>query len=71
MANKIIFTDENLLYKILLNNYEPSVRPVTKHSQILNIKFGIKLNQILELSEKDQTLVTNIWIEQVNSILFI
>ncbi|CAF0974215.1 unnamed protein product [Brachionus calyciflorus] len=59
-----ILTDEHFLYKKLLKNYEPSVRPVNEHTRTLNIFFRLKLTQVLELSEKDQTLITNIWIEQ-------
>lgn len=58
-------TQEHLLYRKLMRHYEPSVRPVLHHNSILNIHFKMKLTQVLELSEKDQTLVTNIWIEQV------
>lgn len=59
-------TLEHILYKKLMKHYEPSVRPVLNHSSTLNIFFRMKLTQVLELSEKDQTLITNIWIEQVS-----
>lgn len=56
---------EQYLMKTLMRYYESSVRPVKNYSNTLNIYFKMKLTQILELSEKDQTLITNIWVEQV------
>jgi hypothetical protein len=56
---------EQILYKKLLGSYDPAVRPVLNHTMTLKIILRMKLYQILELSEKDQTLTTNIWMEQV------
>ena len=55
---------EQRLYRKLLGSYDPAVRPVVNHSTSLQIILRIKLYQILELSEKDQTLTTNMWMEQ-------
>lgn len=57
--------DEQILMNSLMDAYEPSIRPVRNYSRTLNIYFRMKLMQILELSEKEQLLITNIWIEQV------
>ena len=48
-------TDEHKLFKHLMRYYEPSVRPVLDFHTALNIHFRVKLIQILELSEKDQS----------------
>jgi len=40
---------EKALYRYLLSEYEPGVRPVINHNTTLAIKLGIKLNQILDL----------------------
>mgnify|MGYP001810434124 CR=1 FL=1 len=55
---------EHLLYRKLLKAYDATARPVLNHTRTLEILLRMKLYQILELSEKDQTLTTNIWIEQ-------
>jgi hypothetical protein len=55
---------EQRLYRKLLNSYDPAVRPVVNHSSTLEVILRVKLYQILELSEKDQTLTTNMWMEQ-------
>ena len=56
---------EQLLYRKLLGGYDPAVRPVLNHTMTVEIILRMKLYQILELNEKDQTLTTNIWMEQV------
>ncbi len=61
---------EQILFEDLFQNYEPSIRPVYNHNHSLTIYFSLKINQMLELSEKDQVLGSNIVIEQVNLILF-
>lgn len=49
-------TQEHQLYKFLMKNYEPSVRPVKDFHSRISIHFRLKLTQILELSEKDQSI---------------
>ena len=61
-------SSEQILFQDLFENYEPSIRPVHNHSQSLTIYFNLKINQMLELSEKDQVLGSNIVIEQVKYI---
>jgi hypothetical protein len=56
---------EQVLFQELFENYEPSIRPVYNHQQSLTIHFNLRVNQMLELSEKDQVLGSNIVIEQV------
>uniref|UniRef100_A0A1I8BI26 Neur_chan_LBD domain-containing protein n=1 Tax=Meloidogyne hapla TaxID=6305 RepID=A0A1I8BI26_MELHA len=56
-------TEENL-YKKLLNpqNYEKNVRPTKHHLLPTNITFGVLLNQIVEMDERNQILTTRCWI---------
>ncbi len=62
---------EQLLYRKLLGGYDPAVRPVLNHTMTVEIVLRMKLYQILELNEKDQTLTTNIWMEQVRYLFSI
>ena len=57
---------EHVLFQKLLENYDSTARPVVNHTMALKVILSMKLYQILELSEKEQSLTTNIWIEQVN-----
>ena len=57
---------EQILFRNLMRNYDPTVRPVFDNRESLDIYFRMNLMQILELSEKEQILVSNLWIEQVN-----
>ena len=57
---------EHILLNKLIENYESSTRPILNHNKTLNVYLRLKLTQVLDLSEKDQILTTNMWIEQVN-----
>ncbi|XP_060078753.1 neuronal acetylcholine receptor subunit alpha-10-like [Ylistrum balloti] len=56
--------DEQRLYQSLMVGYEKSVRPVINASTILMVKFGLRLNQIVDLDERHQVLTTNVFIDQ-------
>ena len=58
-------TDEHILLQNLFNNYEPSARPVQNHTKSIKLYLRLRLSQVLDLSEKEQSLTTNMWIEQV------
>ncbi|KAI1724357.1 neurotransmitter-gated ion-channel ligand binding domain-containing protein [Ditylenchus destructor] len=55
---------EEYLYRKLLNPeyYEKHVRPTRHHSLATNITFGVLLNQIVEMDERNQVLTTRCWI---------
>uniref|UniRef100_A0A915E4E2 Ligand-gated ion channel 4 n=1 Tax=Ditylenchus dipsaci TaxID=166011 RepID=A0A915E4E2_9BILA len=55
---------EEFLYRKLLNPeiYEKHVRPTKHHSLPTNITFGVLLNQIVEMDERNQVLTTRCWI---------
>ncbi|ESO11351.1 hypothetical protein HELRODRAFT_128626, partial [Helobdella robusta] len=55
---------EKLLIKQLLRNYDSLGivgRPVRNISDVMEVKFGIGLIQLLDLDEKNQILTTNVW----------
>lgn len=41
-------------------------RPVERHQEILAVKFGLSLIQILDLDERNQVLTTNVWVTYVS-----
>lgn len=55
---------EEMLYQTLLNpsRYERHIRPTPHHSIPTNITFGVLLNQIVEMDERNQVLTTRCWI---------
>lgn len=50
------------LLETLLSGYNPRIRPVLKHTDIVTVRFGIALNQIVELDEKNQILKQQAWV---------
>ncbi|KAK3602471.1 hypothetical protein CHS0354_040537 [Potamilus streckersoni] len=56
--------DEQRLYEELMNGYEKSVRPVHNATSVLLVRFGLRLNQIVDLDERHQVLTTNVFIDQ-------
>ncbi|XP_021700030.1 neuronal acetylcholine receptor subunit alpha-7 isoform X2 [Aedes aegypti] len=53
--------EKNLLNK-LLNTYNTLERPVANESESLEVKFGLTLQQIIDVDEKNQILTTNAWL---------
>ncbi|XP_022334302.2 neuronal acetylcholine receptor subunit alpha-10-like [Crassostrea virginica] len=56
--------DEQRLMTHILRGYEKAVRPVQNASSIVVVKMGLTLTQIFDMDEKNQVLVTNIWLDQ-------
>lgn len=55
---------EKQLIKFLLDRYAQFGRigrPVINTSEIITVKFGLSLIQILKVDEKNQVLETNVW----------
>ncbi len=70
MNSKFVkLNQEEELYKKLLTNYFPFSRPVKSHNLTVNVNFKVKLNQVVDLSAKENILVTNIKVEQVKQNL--
>ncbi|XP_017783650.1 PREDICTED: neuronal acetylcholine receptor subunit alpha-7 isoform X11 [Nicrophorus vespilloides] len=53
---------EKRLLKNLLDEYNILERPVANESEPLEVKFGLTLQQIIDVDEKNQLLITNIWL---------
>ncbi|XP_076641331.1 nicotinic acetylcholine receptor alpha6 [Halictus rubicundus] len=54
---------EKRLLNALLSTYNTLERPVANESQPLEVKFGITLQQIIDVDEKNQILTTNAWLK--------
>lgn len=50
------------MFAHLFENYDPLSRPVRNASSTVVVDFGLSLNQILDLDEKNQVLTTAVWI---------
>lgn len=57
--------DELRLVHDLFENYSKEVRPVKNKKTAIQVKFGIAYTQLVELDEKNQVLVSNVWIRQI------
>ncbi|XP_055641297.1 neuronal acetylcholine receptor subunit alpha-7 isoform X3 [Toxorhynchites rutilus septentrionalis] len=53
---------EKRLLNNLLQSYNTLERPVANESESLEVKFGLTLQQIIDVDEKNQLLITNIWL---------
>ncbi|KAG5675725.1 hypothetical protein PVAND_005605 [Polypedilum vanderplanki] len=56
------YNEKRLLHD-LLDPYNTLERPVVNESDPLQISFGLMLMQIIDVDEKNQLLVTNIWLK--------
>ncbi|XP_033749117.1 neuronal acetylcholine receptor subunit alpha-10-like [Pecten maximus] len=55
---------EKLLFRDLFRTYDTTPRPINNISLPVVIKFGVALNQILDLDEKKQVMTTSMWIQE-------
>nr|ABJ09675.1 nicotinic acetylcholine receptor subunit 6 isoform VIII [Musca domestica] len=53
---------EKRLLNHLLSTYNTLERPVANESDPLEVKFGLTLQQIIDVDEKNQLLITNLWL---------
>jgi len=53
---------EKELLKALLHDYERQSRPVLNESEPLVLVFGVTLQQIIDVDEKNQLLITCLWL---------
>lgn len=60
------YNEKRLLHD-LLDTYNTLERPVVNESDPLQISFGLTLMQIIDVDEKNQMLVTNIWLKLVSA----
>lgn len=57
---------EKQLYRDLLADYNPLVRPVKNESDSVKIVLGMDMQQIIDIEEKDQMMLTNVWMRMVS-----
>lgn len=62
--------NERFLIKTLLDKLNPLERPVANESESLNVQFGITLQQIIEIDEKNQIFIANIWLQYVSVCVY-
>ncbi|XP_077988494.1 acetylcholine receptor subunit alpha-1-A-like [Glandiceps talaboti] len=48
----------------LMSNYSKMVRPVRKGSDTVDVQYDIALQQIIDMDERNQILLTNVWLRQ-------
>ncbi|XP_031623467.1 neuronal acetylcholine receptor subunit alpha-7 [Contarinia nasturtii] len=53
---------ERRLLNTLLKDYNTLERPVSNESDALTVRFGLTLQQIIDVDEKNQILTTNAWL---------
>lgn len=58
--------NEKRLLNDLLDDYNHLERPVANESDPIQISFGLTLMQIIDVDEKNQMLITNIWLKLVS-----
>lgn len=56
---------ERRLLNDLLSNYNVLERPVANESEVLIVYFSLTLQQIIDVDEKNQNIITNMWLRLV------
>ncbi|GAB6031197.1 Acetylcholine Receptor [Chamberlinius hualienensis] len=68
-TNIIVFVSSNpdakRLYDDLLSNYNRLIRPVSNNSEMVTVRLGLKLSQLIDLNLKNQIMTSNVWMLQV------
>ncbi|XP_043510274.1 neuronal acetylcholine receptor subunit alpha-7-like [Frieseomelitta varia] len=65
-AESLCGRHEKRLLNELLSTYNTLERPVANESEPLEVRFGITLQQIIDVDEKNQILTTNAWLKLVS-----
>ena len=50
----------------MMANYQKLERPVANETEPVILKFGLTLQQIMDVDEKNQILTTNVWLNLVS-----
>jgi nicotinic acetylcholine receptor, invertebrate len=58
--------NEKKLLSFLLDKYNTLERPVANESEPVMVSFGLTLQQIIDVDEKNQILTTNAWLNFVS-----
>ncbi|XP_034017976.1 neuronal acetylcholine receptor subunit alpha-2 [Thalassophryne amazonica] len=55
---------EDELFKKLFDGYNKWSRPVPNISDVVIVKFGLSIAQLIDVDEKNQMMTTNVWLKQ-------
>uniref|UniRef100_A0A4W6BWD4 Cholinergic receptor nicotinic alpha 2 subunit n=1 Tax=Lates calcarifer TaxID=8187 RepID=A0A4W6BWD4_LATCA len=55
---------EDVLFKKLFAGYNKWSRPVPNISDVVIVKFGLSIAQLIDVDEKNQMMTTNVWLKQ-------
>ncbi|XP_028908520.1 neuronal acetylcholine receptor subunit alpha-2 isoform X2 [Ornithorhynchus anatinus] len=55
---------EDRLFKHLFQGYNRWVRPVPNTSDVVIVRFGLSIAQLIDVDEKNQMMTTNVWLKQ-------
>ncbi|TMS12739.1 Neuronal acetylcholine receptor subunit alpha-2 [Larimichthys crocea] len=55
---------EDDLFKTLFAGYNKWSRPVPNISDVVIVKFGLSIAQLIDVDEKNQMMTTNVWLKQ-------
>ncbi|XP_072038560.1 neuronal acetylcholine receptor subunit alpha-3-like isoform X1 [Amphiura filiformis] len=56
---------EEMLYDYLITNYSRLAIPVRNPTDMLYVHFGLFMEQIVEVDEKNQVLTSKVWVKQI------
>ncbi|XP_026103500.1 neuronal acetylcholine receptor subunit alpha-2-like [Carassius auratus] len=63
-CEKIHSHTEDDLFKKLFDGYNKWSRPVPNTSDVVIVKFGLSIAQLIDVDEKNQMMTTNVWLKQ-------
>ncbi|XP_032813844.2 acetylcholine receptor subunit delta isoform X2 [Petromyzon marinus] len=63
-GESLVQNEEQRLYNDLFKNYNRDVRPTHDKDVPVDISLGLSLSNLISLKEADETLLTNVWIDQ-------
>uniref|UniRef100_A0A8I3NJK6 Cholinergic receptor nicotinic alpha 2 subunit n=2 Tax=Canis lupus familiaris TaxID=9615 RepID=A0A8I3NJK6_CANLF len=55
---------EDRLFKHLFKGYNRWARPVPNTSDVVIVRFGLSIAQLIDVDEKNQMMTTNVWLKQ-------
>nr|XP_008120653.1 PREDICTED: neuronal acetylcholine receptor subunit alpha-2 [Anolis carolinensis] len=55
---------EERLFRYLFNTYNKWSRPVPNTSDVVIVRFGLSIAQLIDVDEKNQMMTTNVWLKQ-------
>lgn len=58
-------SQEKRLIDHLFKNYDKHVRPTQSAGKPINMTFGVAYVQLVELDDKEMTMISNVWIRQI------